>query len=198
MNMLKKPILLLLALSALRFLLSCCGEKDFNFRWTNATMKRVVFTGDSWQSPPPATVQKDSAGLSVLFEYEFLAALTPPGYGYNQAAAWSCHSNSTNKDTLVAINLVTRFTFDNAHPAGSSLNDLPIAFIRHNDSLNRYRPVSELLREANGYQGASPFAPELIFRFNKTTPVSGQHRFVLTLTTASGRIFQDSADLQLR
>lgn len=195
-----KTLFLLLLLVSLRTFISCCREAGYDFRWTKASVRNISFTGNSWQTLSGDSSRRATAGLVLRFDHERLSALPTQNFGTTAALATRCESVYTNTDSFTTINLVTRYDFDATHPAGSSLNDLPMVssgWAYLDTTRSAYQTPAEVLHSDYGLnQNISPFG-SMLFRFSRVNPYLGQHRFVVTLTTVNGRVFTDSVGVVL-
>jgi|GEM_PF-3767354 len=196
----KKALILLLFLSLVRLLVSCCGSKDFSFRWTKLKAQNISFRSNGFVSLLADSAQANEFGLRCSFEHE-IVAVSKSQLGIQSSYAWSCPDGfSKNTDTIVRLSIITRNDFDATHPAGSALDDLPIAkqgLFLNDTTYNPLRRLADVLPDLNGRNGSSSPYGELVISFFKVQPRLGNHRFVLRMRLASGRTFEDSASIRL-
>ena len=88
----RKLIYILLFLSTVRTLVSCCEEKGYNFRWRNVKAANINISADR-----PFLLESDSArledyGFRLRFQDERIAKSFLHTIGTNKANAYTCVS----------------------------------------------------------------------------------------------------------
>lgn len=196
----KKALVLLLFLFFIRFFFSCCKNGGYNFRWNKLDLRNTSVLNARWQTLTTDSIQAGDYGILLTLEHEKVAFQTNLS-GFTSAYATKCTSTFENKDSILSFDIITRNIFDAGHPAGSTLNDLPLIYFDNSlpdTAAAAYRPVKDVLPKVNSrYHDGSPYS-NFVFAFKKTRPFLGQHRFIMTAVLASGRVLTDSVDIRLQ
>jgi hypothetical protein len=191
----RKVLLLICVFFIARSLLSCCGDSNYDFRWTKANLTNNRYSGSMFQSLITDSIKVKDYILRLSFDHEKIGGMLQNGFGFNSAYATKCIWNQNNLDTIISVNLVTLRDFDANHSAGTSLNDLPIArsgFSLFDTIANPSRQIAQVTSSLNQRYDGSAYA-DIYFFFEKTNPFLSQQEFEITVTCASGRKLSDTA-----
>jgi hypothetical protein len=112
----RKVLILMIVLTTIRLLLSCCKGGPYNFRWSNLDLTNLDHRTDR---PVPLTSTTSTVvnyGIRLHFENERIARNSV--FSYNGAYAFDCWAPLINKHSIVDIDVVTRNDFDGGHPSG--------------------------------------------------------------------------------
>ncbi len=140
----------------------------------------------------------ENFGFRLSFDNEKVAYHFIDDFAVNATYALSCGDDYLNKDSVTSIEIKTQNSFDNTHPAGSSIAEYLLArpgSMSFNPGTFQYKSIDESIYYVN---------PENIinnnildFRFKNISPFLGQHKFVVTVSFKSGRTLSDSTSIRL-
>ena len=197
----RKIFLIVILFTISRTLISCCKDEGYDFRWSSMMVTNLNVSVDR---PTPLTSNTSRAkdyGFRLKFQDERIVSTLGSGFSYNAAMAFDCVPFFINKDSIVAIDVITRFDFDNTHLGGSSVKEYLQA--RVTDFYNyqpqyQFQPLNEYLYFLNRNQDKLIHNNSLDVKFKTLPSKLGEHRFIVNVIFKSGRILTDSTSVTLQ
>jgi hypothetical protein len=195
----KKIAILLLLITGIRFLSSCCDKEGYKYRWTDVNLLNIDITNDR-NTPLTGNVATAAQfGFRIILDHESVAINETPAFGFNTAQATSCAGYFPNTDKIETIEVISRFPFNSSHGAGSFVTSFVEAKLRPYapNITSEYKPIPSLLGFLNENKDNGVDDYEYDCRFKNANMFSGQHRFIIQLRFASGRVVSDSTSITI-
>lgn len=189
--MIKKALIILLALNVISLIQSCCTE-EYQYKWTDFSIDVIDNTGESLLITENKEVNKKALGFRVTLQ-DTVMYLAQSFKLMNECYATSCAEEYIRVHNLSSIKIKTIFDYSSKYPKDSDITNLFMARESGNTE-SAYISIDQIISNVNGsthsYNGYSNFDLYLI----DTTANIGEQIFEIQLTTSDKNLFIQKTD----
>lgn len=189
--MIKKVLIVILAVNVISLIQSCCTE-EYQYKWTDFSLNILDNSGEYPVLIENKEVNKNALGLRVTLQ-DTVIYFAQNFKLMNECYATSCAEKYTRIHNLSTIKIITLLDYSSKYPKDSDITKLFIARESGNTK-SLYISIDQIISNVNGsshnYNGYSDFDLYLV----DTTATIGEQRFEVQLTMSDGNIFIQESD----
>lgn len=193
----KKPLIILMTIFAIRVLVSCCDCLDSTYLKYTFDSIETVHIDNSGQNPNyinSGTIPKEAYGIQIQQTLRQIALNDFKISGFSSAYATSCDCPPEfqyfAQDSIIGLRIITLNDFNNTHSSNSDISEYfsiynyegytSISDFLNNPAIVYYEPVSIDIIEIYLMQ-----APE----------ITGEHQFKVELSLSNGSVLSSTTSI---
>ncbi len=194
----KKPLIILLIIFAIRVLVSCCDCLDSTYLKYTFDSIETVHIDNSGQNPKyinSGTILKEAYGIQIKLSLNQLAFFKPLNFGaFNSTFAFDCECppeiQYLAQDTISEIKIITLNDFDNNHLANSEISVYFKVYTYSN-----YITIQEFIDTPENIYYEKPDKKFIDIYLMQAPEITGEHQFKVEIGLSNGSILSSTTSL---